>query len=537
MTAVTATVTRNPRRWVILIVLILALFGISVDNTILVIALPTLATDLHASASDLQWMIDAYILVFAGLLLLSGALSDRYGRRRMLLIGLVLFGVGSALTPLVTTSEQLIALRAFMGLGAAFVMPATLSNIAAVFDADERPKAIAAWGSISAIGIVAGPLLGGYLLDHFAWPAVFLINVPFAILGIALTLYFVPESRSERRVSLDWIGAALSVVALVTLVYAIIEVPSHGWTDPQILLSFAVAAVTMVLFVWWERRIPEPMLDVALFRNPRFSAASLSVTLVFFALNGALFFVTLYLQQVLGLSALETGLRFIPIAVGVALASGLSAGMTKRFGAKITTTAGLLIIATGLASMAVLRTDSSNLTVSGILFLAAFGIGLAMTPATDAIMGALPPEQFGVGSAVNDTTREVGGALGVAVLGSIFAATYSAGMDVVGPLPLGPFAAQAQKAIHDSLAGAALVAQQIGGDVGAALLVTARDSFIHALTTTSVIGAVVAVGGALIALIWLPARAEAKPSESVLAASDGRPQTTIDEHAAPEPAP
>ena len=502
-------VARNPRRWIILMVLILALFGISVDNTVLIIALPTLAKDLNASAADLQWMVDAYVLVFAGLLLLSGALSDRYGRRVMLLIGLALFGAGSALAPLVKGADQLIALRAFMGLGAAFVMPATLSIIAHVFDADERPKAIAAWGSISAIGIVAGPLLGGWLLDNFAWPSVFLVNVPFAAIGFALTLWFVPESRAQKRVALDLVGAALSVAGLVTLVYGIIEVPSRGWTDPQIVVSLAAAAVFIFLFVWWERRVDEPMLDVGLFRDPRFSAASLSVTLVFFALNGALFFVTLYLQQVLGLSALQTGFRFIPIALGVAIAAGISAAMTKRFGAKITTTLGLLIIAGGLASIALVNENSSDLMIAGILFISAAGIGLAMTPATDAIMGSLPPDQFGVGSAVNDTTREVGGALGIAVLGSLFAGSYGAAM--AGPVAGLPDAAA--KAIRDSLAGASAVAAQIGGDAGTFLLTTARHAFVDAMAWTSVIGAVVAVGGALIALVWLPARAGRKDAD------------------------
>ena len=331
--------TRNPRRWWILLVLIVALFGISVDNTILIIALPTLARDLQASAADLQWMVDSYILVFAGFLLLSGALADRYGRRLMLVIGLVLFGAGSLFAPFVTDADQLIALRAFMGLGASFMMPATLSIIADVFDADERPKAIAAWGSISAIGIVAGPLLGGWLLDHFAWPSVFLINVPFAILGIIATMAVVPESRAPGRVSLDVVGAALSVVGLVALVYAIIEIPARGFDDPSVLVAFAIALVTIAAFIAWERRVEAPMLDIGLFRDQGFAAACISVTLVFFALNGALFFLTQYMQGVQGLDAFETGLRFIPVAIGVMLGAGISANAVRSLGARVVTSA------------------------------------------------------------------------------------------------------------------------------------------------------------------------------------------------------
>ena len=235
-------ISRNPRRWLVLGVLILALFGVSLDNTILIVALPTLAKSLSASASDLQWFVDAYVLVFAGMLLLSGALSDRFGRRKLLLIGLVLFGIGSALAPLVSTTAQLIVLRAFMGLGAAFMMPTTLAIIADVFAEDERPKAIAAWSAVSALGIVAGPLLGGWLLEHFDWPSVFLVNVPFVLIGIFATVAVVPESRAPGRTPLDLVGAALSVAGLSTLVYAIIEMPSLGWDDPKVLVASAIAA-------------------------------------------------------------------------------------------------------------------------------------------------------------------------------------------------------------------------------------------------------------------------------------------------------
>ena len=494
----------HPRRWLILCVLIMALFGVSLDNTVLTIALPTLARDLHATTSELQWMVDAYILVFAGMLLLSGALSDRYGRRRMLLIGLVLFGLGSAVTPMVETSGQLIALRAFMGLGAAFMMPSTLSIIGDVFAPAERPKAIAAWSSIAALGMVAGPLLGGWLLEHYAWPSVFVVNVPFVILGIVLTVRFIPESRSPEETPLDLVGAALSVVGLTALIYAIIEVPGRGLDDPGVLLGFGVATVTLGAFAWWENRTPHPMLDMRLFRDRRFASACLSVTLVFFALNGALFFITQYLQGVLGLSAFQTGIRFIPIAIGVMGAAMVSAALTHRIGARLTTTIGLAGVGVGLAFTSLLQADSSDLFLTGVMLVVAAGMGLAMTPSTDMIMSALPAAQFGVGSAVNDTTREIGGALGIAVLGSLFAGSYASQM--AGPAAQLPDEVAAF--VTDSFAGALAVAEQAGGIVGAVLRVAAVQAFIEAMSWTCIVGAIVALIGALIAFVWMPARSQ-----------------------------
>jgi EmrB/QacA subfamily drug resistance transporter len=509
---------RDPRRWWILLVLVLALFGVSLDNTILIIALPTLARELQASAADLQWMIDSYILVFAGFLLLSGALADRYGRRRMLVMGLVLFGVGSALAPFVKGADQLIALRAFMGLGASFMMPATLSIIADVFDSEERPKAIAAWGSISAIGIVAGPILGGWLLDHYAWPAVFVINVPFAIVGILATLAVVPESRAPGRVSLDVVGAALSVVGLIALVYAIIEIPARGWDDPSVMVAFAIAAVALVAFVAWERSVDAPMLDIRLFRDQGFAAACLSVTLVFFALNGVLFFLTQYMQGVQGLDALDTGLRFIPVAIGVMVGAGISATATRRLGARITTSAGLALMAVGLLAFTGIQVDSGDAFVAVLMFLCASGIGLAMTPATDAIMGALPPDQFGVGSAVNDTTREVGGALGVAILGSLFASSYAGQLRPQLP-PNVP--EDLARVITESLAGALAVAEQVGGAMGATLVTTAQEAFVSAMSWTSIVGSAVALAGVLVAVIWMPTRPTDHARKATVAGSAG----------------
>ena len=509
----------HPRRWQILGVLLLALFGVALDNTVLTVALPTLAVDLHASVSQLQWMVDAYILVFAGFLLVSGSLSDRYGRKLMLVLGLTVFGVGSAITPLVRDANQLIALRAFMGLGAAFATPSTLSIIGSVFSEAERTKAIAVWSSVFSLGMVVGPVAGGFLLEHFAWQSVFVVNVPLAVIGVVAALALIPESKAPGKTRLDPAGAALSIVTLVSLVYAIIEAPSRGWTDAQTLGLLAVAAVVGTLFVLWERHIEFPMLDTTLFRNRRFSAASISVTLCFFAINGAMFFLTLYLQEVKGLTALETGVRFIAIAVGVGIASPFSAMLTKRFGARITTALGLAVVAAGMGMFATIGVDSSDLQIVAVLMVPSIGLGLAMTPATDAVMGALPAEQFGVGSAVNDTTREIGGALGVAILGSMFSSGYAARMaDVAAALPAG-----ASSAVSGSFAGAAAVAAQVGGPQGEALVHAAKEAFVGAMGVTSIIGVGFALLGTFVAAAFLPGRATSEASESAQPAKPAEP--------------
>jgi EmrB/QacA subfamily drug resistance transporter len=500
----------HARRWWILGVLILSLFTATLDNTILNVALPTLAHELSATTSQLQWMVDAYVLVFAGLLLVAGALSDRFGRRLALVSGLGIFGIGSIASAFVTSADQLILARAFMGVGAAFTMPATLSIIANVFPDDERPKAIAVWSAVSAIGIVIGPILGGWLVESFAWSSIFLVNVPVVLAGIAATLVIVPESRADKAPGLDPVGALLSVGGLVALVYGIIEVPANGWTDPLIMGSLAAAAILLGGFVAWERRVAEPMLDVGLFRNLRFTAASLSVTLVMFSLMGVLFFLTQYMQGVLGLSAFETGVRFIPLAVGIILSAPIGAVLTRVSGAKIATAVGLVVTAGSLLLLSTVDVTSSDLLIQAVLAIAGFGMGVAMTPATDAIMGALPKAQAGVGSAVNDTTREIGGALGVAVLGSIFSATYAREMSsAAAGLP-----AEVAAIVRDSIGGALGVAEQVGGAAGDAITIAARSAFVDGMATASLVGAAVAIGGAVVAAIWLPARASA-PDEEV----------------------
>jgi EmrB/QacA subfamily drug resistance transporter len=493
----------NPRRWWTLVVLCFSLLVISLDNTILNVALPTLERDLHATSSQLQWIVDSYMLVFAGLLLSAGALGDRFGRRRALTVGLAVFGLGSALSAMAGSAGMLIASRALMGVGGAFIMPSTLSILTATFPAHERAKAIGAWAAVSGLGIAIGPVAGGWIVEHADWSWIFLVNLPFVIAALLAQRPLVPESRDPAAPKLDVPGFALSTAGLTALVWAIIEAPQWGWSDARIVGAFAAAAALLAAFVAWERRTPHPMLDVRLFRNPRFSAASGAISLSFFALFGSIFFLTQYLQLVLGYSAFEAGLRVLPVAGALVIASPLSARLSGRVGAKVVVAAGLSLIAAGLLVMTGFETDSSYGLVALAYATLGLGMGLAMTPATDSIMGSLPLAKASVGSAVNDATRTTGGALGVAVLGSILSSGYRGEMDGV------PAAA------HDSLSGALAVAARTGNET---LVTTAQNAFVSGMHSAALVAAGIALAGALVALVFLPSRAPA-PAPLVAAAA------------------
>lgn len=349
------------RRWWVLLVLCVSLMVITLDNTILNVALPTLVRDLHASNSQLQWMVDSYTLVFAGLLLTTGSLGDRFGRRGALQLGLAIFGAGSLLSSLAGSPEQLIATRALMGVGGAFIMPSTLSILTNTFPANERGRAIGIWAGISGVGIALGPLAGGFLLEHFYWGSVFLVNVPITVVAIVAGRMLVPTSKDPAAPRLDLPGAALSIAGLTALLYAIIEAPQDGWTSPKILVSFAVAALLLVGFVVRELNTDQPMLDVSFFKNPRFTAASGAISLVFFALYGSTFLFTQYFQFVLGYSAVATGVKLLPMALTIMLVAPLSARFVERLGSKVVVFSGLLLVALGLMAMAaVSRVDSTT---------------------------------------------------------------------------------------------------------------------------------------------------------------------------------
>jgi EmrB/QacA subfamily drug resistance transporter len=496
------------RRWWALLVLCLSLVVIGMDNTILNVALPTLARDLGATASELQWMVDAYILVFAGLLLTMGALGDRFGRKLALNIGLLVFVVGSVASAFAGSAEVLIASRAAMGIGGALIMPSTLSIITNVFPPHERGRAIGVWAGVAGLGIVLGPVIGGWLLEHFWWGSVFLVNVPVVAVAILAGWRLVPESRDPRATPLDLVGAALSIAALVTLVYGIIEAPENGWTDPLTLTAFAIAAVLSVAFIWWERRNPHPMLRMEFFRNPRFSAASAAITMVFFALFGSVFLLTQHLQFVLGYSPLEAGVRILPVAALV-VAAPLSARLVEVIGTKIVVAAGLLIVSGGLWLLSTVDVESGYGLVAASIAILGTGMGFTMAPATESIMGSLPLAKSGVGSAMNDTTRMVGGALGVAVLGSILASSYGAAIEpaLSGAPP------QIAAAAGDSIGAATTIAGQLGAE-GQSLLAAARSAYIEGMGDAVIVGAGVAAAGALLVLLFLPARARRRRDEA-----------------------
>lgn len=507
----TSTSSGHPRRWWILVVLCMSLLVLSMDNTILNVALPTLVRDLDASASQLQWMVDSYVLVFAGLLLIAGSLGDKYGRKLALFAGYGIFGLSSLLAAYAGSADQLIAARAVMGIGGALIMPSTLSILVNAFPRGERPRAIAIWAATAGIGVPLGPVIGGWLLEHYWWGSIFLVNIPIVAAALLIGIWLIPESRDEQAPPIDIPGGILSVLGLTALLYAIIEAPSEGWTSGMILLIFAVAIVIFAGFIIWERRTRYPMLNLSFFKNPRFSAGSAAISLVFFALFGSIFLLTQYLQFVMGYTPLEAGIRMTPVAIGIAFGTGLSQRIVQNLGAKIVVATGMAIVAVGLLIGSTFEADSSYGMVALMLVTGSFGMGLAMAPATDAIMAAIPEANAGVGSAVNDTTRQVGGALGVAILGSLYSTIFNNEMaDVTAQLP-----PQTAQAANDSIGGALQVARQIGGSTGSLLANTANSSFVEGMTTAMLIGSGIALAGAAVALFFLPAHdINIEPQES-----------------------
>jgi EmrB/QacA subfamily drug resistance transporter len=495
----------DTHRWIVLGTMCLSLLLIVMDNTIVNVALPTLQRELDASTTQLQWIVDAYILVFAGLLLTMGSLGDRFGRRGALAIGLSVMGTASILSSFANTADQLIATRALMGVGGALIMPATLSIITNVFtDRRERAQAIAIWSATAGAAVAIGPVTGGWLLEHFWWGSVFLVNVPVVVVALVLGHLFVPTSRDPAAPPVDVPGALLSIAGLVALVWAIIEGPG-GWTDPEIIGGFAVAAVLLGIFVLWERRTRFPMLNMSFFRNPRFTAASAAIMLTFFAMFGSLFLLTQFLQSILGYTPLEAGIRLLPMAGVMLVVAPLSAKVVERIGSKIVVATGLTVGAVGLILASRLTVGASYPEVLAALVVLAAGLALVMPSATESIMGSLPLAKAGVGSAVNDTTRQVGGALGVAVLGSVMSSTY--GPRVTAAISGFPVSSEQATAIHDQIGAAMQAASEIGGEPGRMLADVASRAFADGMSTAFIIGATALVLGAVIVTLFLPARA------------------------------
>jgi EmrB/QacA subfamily drug resistance transporter len=489
----------HPRRRAILAVLCLSLLIVVIDNTILNTALPTLAKALDASTSDLQWITDGYTLTFAALLIVAGALGDRYGRRRALLLGLTIFAAGSAAAALCTDATWLVAARAFMGLGGAFVMPATLSILSAVFPARERAAAIGAWSAVAGVGIVVGPTLGGLLLDHFSWGSVFWINVPLVAIALVAVLTVLPAlpGRGSQGSRLDLLGAALSAAALLTIVDAVIEGPDRGWTSLTTLGEALLGVALAAGFVLRELTAAHPLIDVRVFRRRAFSAATGAIGLTFFALFGALFALTQYLQLVIGYSPLGAGLRALPFAAGVLVLSPVSPLLARRFGARWVVSAGLAAMGAGLLLLTrSTPTSTYAFLATGVAIMGA-GMGLVMAPAGESIQSVLPPEQAGVGSAVNDTVQELGGSLGVAVIGSVVSAAFRHSIDT-SALP-----EAVRTAARPSIADAEGVAAHAGPLAGQ-VSQTAHEAFTTAMTHGFAVAGTVALAASILMIFTLP---------------------------------
>jgi EmrB/QacA subfamily drug resistance transporter len=495
----------HARRWLTLACLCVSLLIIVLDNTILNVAIPKMIDELGASNSDIQWILDAYVLVFAGLLLTSGSLSDRFGRKGALQAGLLVFMAGSVSAALSTTTTQLIASRAFMGIGGALIMPSTLSILANVFrDPRERGRAIAIWAGCSGLAVAIGPVTGGLLLDHFSWSSVFWINIPIATTALVAGIFLVPTSRDPHQGPLDPLGAALSIVGLGSLLFGIIEGPNEGWSDPKVVAGFVIGAISITAFVLWELHTDHPMLDMHFFQNPRFTAANSAITLTFFAMFGSMFLMTQYWQFVHGYSPLGAGVRMVPFAITMMVVAPLSARIVERAGTKRVVTTGLLTVSASLVALSFITRTTPYGTVIVLFCLMAAGMGMVMAPATESVMGSLPREKAGVGSAVNDTTRQMGGALGVAIIGSVTSSIYAASITDAGHhfALTGDDLSQARSSL-----GAAL---QVAPSLGARareFIIEVEDGFVRAFSSGLRLGAAVVAVAGFVAWRYLPARA------------------------------
>jgi EmrB/QacA subfamily drug resistance transporter len=506
----------NQRR-LVLPALLLAAFVINLDTTIVNVGLPTLVRELDASNSDLQWIVDAYNLVFAALLLASGSLSDRVGRKGMLLAGLGVFGIASAIGGLATNAAQLIVARAVMGLGAAMVFPATLSLIANVFtERKERARAIGLWGATAGAAIALGPIVGGWLIERSDWTSIFFAMAPVAALGAALVAWAVPTSRDVNAPKIDRGGFALSTTMMAVLIFTIIEAPNHGWSSARSIGGLVVAAALLGAFIIWELRSDAPMLDVDLFRNPRFTAASGSVTIGFFALFGFIFLITQYFQFFKGYSPLSAGVHLLPVATSVAVTSILGTKLAVRFGTKLVVTSGLVAVACFYAWVSTASATTGYGTIALQMVILGTGMGFTSAPATEAIMGVVPAAKAGVGSAVNDATRILGGTLGVAVIGSVYASLYASRLRETLPAGLPDHLA---RTANDSVGGALGVSAGLAdagqGRLAAGVHDAASTAFFHGFAAANLVAAGVAAAGAVVAFALLPSQPTAPAREQV----------------------
>ena len=492
------------RRWWALGALCLALLVVGLDGTVLSIALPTLSTELHATTSQLQWFVDAYLLVLAAFLLPAGLLGDRFGRKRLLLGALALFGVASLACAYASSSGMLTAARVVLGLSAAFLMPLSMAVLPVLFSDEERPRALGIWVTATAASFPIGPIVGGWLLDNFWWGSVFLINLPVVVLGLIAVAVLVPESRNPNAARLDVIGALSSILGLAALTYCFIEAGEKGWTSGTTLTALAAGVVVIGAFVAWQRRGArrpdgQPLVDLGLFRSPSFTWGTVLATLMNFALFGLLFALPLYFQAVQGRDSLGVGLRLLPLIAGLIVGARVGGRMTPRAGAKLTVATGFALLVVGLALGATTSATSAFGFVATWIGVVGLGAGFAMPTALDAAIGALTAERSGVGSGLIQAVRQVGAAIGVAVLGTVLNSAYRGHLDLTG------LDAQAAGAARESVATGVAVARELGSQP---LLAMVRSSFVHGMDVMFLVCAAIAVVGTLVALALLPSRSE-----------------------------
>lgn len=502
---------KSTSKWAVLVVLSAALALISLDNTIVNVALPTLQEDLDATTSQLQWVVDAYSVLFAGSLLLAGSLGDRFGRRRMLIIGLLIFIVASLSAALAPSATALTISRGVMGIGGAFIMPSTLSILVQVFsDRTERARAIGVWAAVAGVGVALGPILGGFLLEHFSWHAIFWVNPPITAAVLVATLLLVPESKDPSKPALDLVGAALSALGLIALVVTVIELPDEGIST--LTLGSAISAVLLlVAFVWWEKRATRPILPMELFSQRLFTASVITVGLVYFALMGAMFFLPQFLQLVVNMTPLESGIALLPGAGGLLIASLFSPAVAERFGARTTVVVGLSLVTVAMASFALVHAETPYGLVGLVLGVVGLGLGLTLPQATNGVLASVPSERAGMGSAVNDAMGELGGSFGVAILGATLSITYRQNIEnaiadagvVAQQLPAG-----ALEAARESLSAATIAAGQLPESVAPIFREVAGQAFVAGMSWALLLGSMVTAAGVLLAWRRFPARVD-----------------------------
>jgi EmrB/QacA subfamily drug resistance transporter len=492
------------REWVVLGVMCFTILLISLDQTVLNVALPTLVKELHPTSSGLQWIADSYTLTNAVLLLLGGALGDRFGRRRLFVVGTAIFGGGSLACSLVHSTWPLVAARALTGLGAAFLMPATLSILVATFTGHRRAQAIGIWAGVGGIGASAGPLLGGYLLKHYWWGSVFLINVPIAVVAIIGAAVAVSESRADNPATIDPVAVLLSAAGLAALTYALIVAPTKHWASGTVLVALVASVVLLALFLWWDRRRVHPLFDLALFANRSYSSGIGAITALFFAMYGVSFLLSQYIQFVQGANVLGVGLRFVPLAAGSLISSNIAARLTGWFGVRPVLLVGMSLVTVGLVILATVSASSTYLPVGFAFASIGFGMGLAIAPASNAVVSSLPADKVGAGSGLRSMVQLLGGSFGVAIVGSLATSRYRSAVHASFAGQLRGVPVASRPAIGDQIGQASIASHHLAAGLGAAVRTVTDHAFVSGMRLSAVIGGVVTLLATVAVAVYIP---------------------------------